>query len=140
MNAFVQTRIDYVRGLPDIGGGWIAGGGVTEGVAPSQAVCHAAIDLLTQLGAVPALQADLVASNVLMGPLTTGGVGIELRLRSIGSTVIVNFNNDLDAEITLMDVNGATDVEIAVDKVSEAIFTHLGLAHAVTGTALRVRP
>lgn len=98
---FVNERIAYLSELPCIGYGWIAGGGVISGVAPSGDACSRAIEVLTVIGSSPEYYSDLTPTSLLLGPLTAGGVAIEMRFIRQGLTIHIALPNEGAADITL---------------------------------------
>ncbi len=128
MNDFIRRRIEYLKNLPSLKEGWIAGGGVVEGQTPSQAACDAAIAHLTALAKLEPLAVDLVTENVLIGPLVQGGVSMDWRLPSLGLVAVLSWRNDLTAELYIW---AETDVDVdgtfgeVHDAALATVMTHL---------------
>ena len=86
---FLVSRIDYLKALPNIGVGWISDGQDSIGLAPTQTVCGQTIKLLEDL---QMSGLELKQSTLLMGPIPSGGLELELRL-SAGTAFLSLFNS-----------------------------------------------
>lgn len=73
---FFNTRIEYLKKLPNIGSNWIAGGGRIGGIAPNDIACGYAIDTLIFFRDS---EIDLSFNDILIGPIPDGGVCLEIR-------------------------------------------------------------
>lgn len=86
---FMQSRVDYLQTLPDIGIGWISDGQNAAGLPPTPAVCSQAQKLLR---ALQDAGLEYTPATLLMGPIPAGGIELELRLRA-GTAFLSLFNS-----------------------------------------------
>lgn len=115
----IESRVAYLNNLPSIGDNWISGGAN----APSSEVCSAAARFLKHY------QRHMFANNarpeipkLIMGPIPSGGVGLELETSV--RTVYVNFYNDKNIEIDI-DTNGEfAEIETTLDQFEEELGNH----------------
>lgn len=126
-NSFLSSRRRYLCGLPSIGFGWIAGGGVVEGESPSVEVCSKASGLLSYLGTQKGLENDWTPSSIILGPIPAGGVTMELRLASLGAEVTIHFYNDQDAELAFKTADGYIELSAPASDVQAVLVANLGL-------------
>lgn len=72
----LASRIQYLSGLPHLAEGWLSDGDDTAGQAPTESVVAEAIALLEALAA-GGMQFSL--DSLLLGPIPSGGVGMEIK-------------------------------------------------------------
>lgn len=109
-------RKEYLSLLPNIGEDWISGGSV----APSEDICSACKQFLHSFKRrLFSLYAKPDIPNILMGPIPTGGVGIELHLQS--KNLYLHFHNNKEVEVSI-EVDGAfKEYETSLDEFNEEI-------------------
>lgn len=86
---FLQSRVEYLKKLPDISDGWLSNGEGVTGVAPSLIIATEAIGLLEQLSAHGI---DLELGNLRLGPIPSGGIGIDIKTNK-GLATLQLFNS-----------------------------------------------
>ena len=117
VNSFLRNRLEYLATLHDLAPGWIAGGGVVEGLPPSRAVCTVATSLLTQMARVADIEADMAAERLIMGPLVPGGVALEFTLSARKAKVFVSLWNSAPAELAIFMGPGWQEFEAPLEQV-----------------------
>jgi hypothetical protein len=105
MTAFLYSRMDYLKHLPSISSGWIGGGRVVEGVAPSKQACAHALAVLKALCRLPNNQ-QWNARTLLLGPLVTGGVAVELRHDK--ASILLDLRDTELSELCIMSGEGVS--------------------------------
>jgi len=86
----------YLEAVPQLGSGWLEGGGRVSGLAPGPSVCVAARALLTALATDGV---DLAFGPFLIGPLPSGGLGMDFR--HDGRCGILHLHNTGAAELAV---------------------------------------
>jgi hypothetical protein len=124
---FLVRRIEYLFQLPNIGSGWIAGGGFTGGEAPSEAACSKAAQLLIAVGSSLAHRSSLTAETLIMGPVVDGGVELEMRFQEDGLTVYLTLRNTGEAELTLHSRGVFDDLDLPWAAALELLIETLGI-------------
>ena len=116
----LEKRKSYLTTLPNIGDNWISG----RGLAPAANVCLACKHFL---GAFERNYYSKYANphipKVIMGPIPTGGVGIEIQLRS--KNLFLDFHNSQQLEISIETAGKFEEYELTQSVFSEDIGTFL---------------
>lgn len=112
----IQKRKIYLSSLDGIGDDWISGGAV----APTKEICIACRKFLHTF------ERDLFAKyaapkipKLLLGPIPTGGVGIELHLED--KNLYLHFHNNDQVEVSLEANDKFDEYDISLDEFSEEI-------------------
>jgi len=113
----LENRKKYLTSLKNIGDDWISGGSL----APSEDICTACEKFLYAFKhnlfsryAIPQIP------KLIMGPIPTGGVGIELHLSE--KNIYLHFHNNNHIIEVSIESNGVFDeYEIPLDQLSEKV-------------------
>lgn len=113
-NSLIAQRTDYLSTLPALRAGWISG----DSSAPSEEVCSAAISFLQDFEKfIFSRHAKPVIPNLVLGPIPTGGVGVELSNGDSGLYVFLH--NDRHVEIDTERNGEFASEEITLDQFRE---------------------
>ena len=106
----IQSRLQYLAGLPQIGNSWISGTAVAPAIRP----CEVA------QGFLAGLEKHLFSNHpkpfypkIIMGPSPTGGVGLEFTAEKI---IYLNFHNTGVVDMELEEGGHFTDYEVSLDQ------------------------
>jgi hypothetical protein len=104
-NQFIAARNRYLRHLPELEAGWLAGGGRISGETPSAEAAHCAVEVLERVTALPCKDTSWYIKGIITGPLPAGGVSHEIRWEG-HCTAHVNIYNTgvVEVEIIAADV------------------------------------
>ncbi len=112
----ISARIQYLKELPSLGEGWISGGAFP----PSDEICKACIKYLGYFQknlfsrhAIPNLP------KVVMGPIPSGGVGIEFHTEN--KNVYVSFYNDRQVDVSIEQNDNFIEHEVSLEQFGEEI-------------------
>lgn len=112
----LTQRKAYLSSLDQIGDNWISGGAV----APTKEICTACKQFLHDFERnLFSRYAAPKIPKLIMGPIPTGGVGIELYLSDIN--LYVHFHNNKQIEISIETNGEFMEYDIALDAFSEEI-------------------
>lgn len=120
-NPFLRSRIDYLTGLPNLGSGWIGGGNTVTGIAPTENVCRHVSGLINYLGSQNALANDWEPSSVVLGPLVTGGVGVEFSLKTLKLKLNLAVHNDGLVEQSILEAEGWKESNYPVSELNHQL-------------------
>jgi len=109
----IQSRLQYLAGLPQIGNSWISG----QAAAPVIRICQVAQGFLAGLERrLFSNHAKPSYPKIVMGPIPTGGVGLEF----IGKKVLhLNLYNTDVVEIEIEEDGHFTEYEVSLDQFEE---------------------
>lgn len=112
----VSTRTKYLNELPSLGENWISGGALP----PSEEICDACVKYLNYF------EKNLFSRNaipnipkVVMGPIPSGGVGVEFH--SENKNVYVSFYNDKQVDVSIEENDNFIEHEVSLEQFGEEI-------------------
>jgi uncharacterized phage-associated protein len=109
----IQARLQYLAGLPQIGNAWISG----QAAAPTNRTCEVAHGFLTGLERqLFSNQAKPIYPKLIMGPIPTGGVTLELTSRN---AMYLHFHNSGRVEMEVEENGHFTEYEVSLDQFEE---------------------
>lgn len=109
----IQSRLQYLMGLPQIGNSWISG----QAAAPTKRTCEVA------QGFLAGLERQLFSNyakpsypKMVMGPIPTGGVSLEF---TAAKALYLNFLNTGIVEMEVEENGRFTEYEVSLDQFEE---------------------
>ncbi|RJG36725.1 Panacea domain-containing protein [Motilimonas pumila] len=112
----IAKRKSYLSSLDQIGDDWISGGAA----APTKEICIACKKFLHTF------ERDLFAKHaapnipkLLLGPIPTGGVGIELHLED--KNIYLHFHNNSQVEVSIEVADSFNEYDISLEEFSEEV-------------------
>ncbi|TDR05598.1 Panacea domain-containing protein [Marinomonas communis] len=111
----IQSRGDYLNSLPDLEEGWISG---NKAVPPTAEVCRECNKFLQSFERnLFSKHAAPVIPKLIMGPVPSGGVGVELH--SPSKNIYINFYNDALVDVSIETSDEFTEHELNLDLFNE---------------------
>ncbi|MEZ8370213.1 Panacea domain-containing protein [Vibrio splendidus] len=112
----ISARQEYLTNLPSLGENWISGGAE----APAKEICEACIKFLRYFTkSLFSTHAVPTIPKLVMGPIPSGGVGIELH--SENKNVYVSFYNDKQVDVSVEENDSFTEHEVSLEQFGEEI-------------------
>lgn len=112
----LDNRKSYLSGLNDIGDGWISGGSI----APTKEICIACKKFLHEFERnLFAKYASPAIPKLLLGPIPTGGVGVELHFEK--TNIYIHFHNNEQLEVSIEANNNFDEYEISLHEFGEGV-------------------
>jgi uncharacterized phage-associated protein len=109
----IQARLKYLTNLPQIGNAWISG----QAVAPSVRTCEVAHGFLAGLERqLFSNQAKPTYPKLVMGPIPTGGVSLEITFKG---TMYLHFHNSSLVEMEFEENGHFSEHENSLDQFEE---------------------
>jgi uncharacterized phage-associated protein len=110
----ISKRKDYLMSLSDIGNDWISG----HSIEPSEEICKECISFLdTFEKKLFTSQAIPTIPKLLLGPIPSGGVGIEFHFENKG--LYLHYHNNLQVEVSIEDDGSFDDYDVSLDGLNE---------------------
>ncbi|MFQ1931017.1 Panacea domain-containing protein [Aeromonas veronii] len=113
-SSLISARIEYLSELPSLGEDWISG----RAFPPSEEICKVCAKYLCYFEknlfsrhAIPNIP------KVVMGPIPSGGVGIEFH--SENKNVYVSFYNDRQVDVSIEQNDNFTEHEVSLEQFGE---------------------
>ncbi len=111
-DSVLADRLSYLDKLPSIGDDWISG----PSVAPSEGAVRIAKRILSLVRTKLARVSNMYAPELIMGPITTGGVSLEFR-EDEDNAIYVSISNDAEVELDIQNNGYFTSIEIDAEKL-----------------------
>lgn len=109
----IQARLRYLRDLPQIGDAWISG----QAAAPTERTSEVAVSFLSGLERrIFSNNAKPIYPKLIMGPIPTGGVSLEL---VSGTATYLNFHNSELVEVEFENDGQFEEYEISLSQFEE---------------------
>lgn len=116
----LTNRIQYLSSLHEVGSDWISG----RSVAPTEDICVACSQFIkTFERSLFSTHATPKIPKILMGPIPTGGVGIELYLEN--KNLYLHFHNNEMVEVSIESNEKFDEYDISIGEFSEEISVFL---------------